>query len=100
MQSTGHASTHDVSLVPMQGSAITYAIGLKFSNVSHGPSSRGVLRERPNYGLRNRLRFQPLGGSGIDSYPNPGLRAFHGQIRALQHPVKNIEAASAEARDR
>src|SRR4051812_40639868 len=26
MQSTGHASTHAESLVPMQGSAITYAI--------------------------------------------------------------------------
>src|SRR5579859_2403270 len=31
MQSTGHASTHAASLVPMQGSAITYAIEVKVS---------------------------------------------------------------------
>src|ERR1035437_9855456 len=31
MQSTGHASTHAVSLVPIQGSAITYAIVFAFS---------------------------------------------------------------------
>src|SRR6185437_10013878 len=31
MQSTGHASTQAASLVPMQGSAITYAIEVKIS---------------------------------------------------------------------
>src|SRR5689334_9829552 len=31
MQSTGHASTQAASLVPMQGSAITYVIRVKFS---------------------------------------------------------------------
>jgi hypothetical protein len=31
MQSTGHASTHAVSFVPIQGSAITYAIVFAFS---------------------------------------------------------------------
>src|ERR1700751_420841 len=30
MQSTGHASTHAESLVPIQGSAITYAMGNPF----------------------------------------------------------------------
>src|SRR5258708_32228146 len=34
MQSTGHASTHAASLVPMQGSAITYAISVLISPVS------------------------------------------------------------------
>jgi hypothetical protein len=31
MQSTGHTSTQELSLVPMQGSVITYAIGRAFS---------------------------------------------------------------------
>jgi hypothetical protein len=30
MQSTGHTSTHELSFVPMQGSAITYAMGSEF----------------------------------------------------------------------
>jgi hypothetical protein len=65
-----------------------------------GPGSLRVLRECLNYGLRNRLRFQPLLTSEIDSDPHPGLRAFHGEIRVLQNPMLNIETASAEARDR
>ena len=44
------------------------------------------------------MRFQPLLTSEIDSGLHPGLRAFHGEIRALQNPMLNIETASAEAR--
>src|SRR5215472_18494678 len=39
MQSTGHASTQAASLVPMQGSAITYAIRVVFSESLKGVGS-------------------------------------------------------------
>src|SRR5258706_2791836 len=37
MQSTGHASMHAASLVPMQGSAITYAMGDETLLIAYAP---------------------------------------------------------------
>jgi hypothetical protein len=43
MQSTGHASTHAVSLVPMQGSAITYAISAFSPMKSAAMNNKGAI---------------------------------------------------------
>ena len=40
MQSTGQASTHAVSLVPMQGSAITYAIEISPNKCAENAACR------------------------------------------------------------
>src|ERR1700681_4564008 len=44
MQSTGQTSTHELSLTPMHGSAITYAIGFGF--LSFGGTDPRLLRLR------------------------------------------------------
>src|ERR1019366_5132573 len=60
MQSTGQASTQAVSLVPIQGSAITYAIGV-FSQVPiHNTSGRGnTIPQLPTALRCTKLEFMP-----------------------------------------
>jgi hypothetical protein len=43
MQSTGQTSTHAVSFVPTQGSAITYAIGTLLQGISIAQKTKTIL---------------------------------------------------------
>src|ERR1035437_858546 len=73
MQSTGPASTQAVSLVPIQGSAITYAISV-FSQVPiHNTSGRGnTIHQLPTALRCTKLEFMPAKGrKGV--FPAAGL---------------------------
>src|SRR5450759_2617303 len=60
MQSTGQASTQAVSLVPIQGSAITYAIGVFSQLPIHNTSGRGNTIHLLPTALRcTKLEFMP-----------------------------------------
>src|ERR1035441_4593871 len=54
MQSTGQASTQAVSLVPMQGSAITYAIGVVQTHINSTRDVEIQTRELPKGPLRHQ----------------------------------------------
>src|SRR3954451_24176796 len=56
MQSTGHTSTHELSFVPMHGSAITYAIGGGSSGGRDGGFYPAVVSARfPGVRIRSEL---------------------------------------------
>src|SRR3954462_11038020 len=61
MQSTGQTSTHELSLVPMHGSAMTYAISVECSFLNLGRTASA-----PGGGRRNHTsnRSLPAGHGG------------------------------------
>src|SRR5712671_345168 len=82
MQSTGHASTHAVSLVLMQGSAITYVIKLwvswnlcrYFTTTATPRTAHSSKKRRLRYRLigprRSPSEMGPSGANGDDRGPS------------------------------
>src|SRR5688572_795673 len=94
MQSTGQTSTHELSLVPMQGSAITYAIwpdaapwgigerGLRFYSHPGGDHLANARRARPQAGGED-------GDRPVARSPGPVPdRALPGSDRRAQSEVR------------
>src|SRR6186997_1209280 len=67
MQSTGHTSTHDRSLMPMQGSAITYVMGSSSVGSSPANAAQCSARRSPSW------IGGPLGEELL--HPGPELRS-------------------------
>src|ERR1041384_7679296 len=72
MQSTGQASTQAVSFVPMQGSAITYAIDVVFPNTyTYHSHPRNTIRELPSAPAAHQT-VEDAGQSSKSCFPRRG----------------------------